>query len=241
MSSAAEILAKRRAAALLRPAVDLSDNITTPVIQQGPRPTCVPCALAGAHESERSAHAFQPAVEPIWWDLHSRGIAGPQGALLTDAVVSLTQVGQCSSAHWPYDSTLGFGTQDPPTAAGTPPWTQANARIFKPAHDGVEDEVEDRLAAGHPVIAIVEVTDEFRYPETDGFVSVPPIRANTGGYHAVLIVGAWTDPDHGRVFLVRNSWGDRWGAGGYCVLDVGYLIAYCVQLAEVEIDQWPSN
>ncbi len=241
MTNAAQRLAQRRIDALQRPAVDLSDRITTPVIQQGPRPTCVACALSSAHESERSPHDFQPAVEPVWWHLHAEGKAGPHGALLTDAVDSLAQVGQCSSAHWPYDSSLGFGTQDPPAAAGTPPWAQAAARIFSPAHDGVEDEVEDRLAAGHPVIAIIEVTDELRYPHSDGFVPVPPIRATSGGYHAVLLVGAWTDPDRGRVLLVRNSWGELWGSGGYCLLDVGYLIAYCVLLAEVEIDRWPST
>lgn len=240
MTSAAELLAQRRGQALLRSAVDLSDRITSEIIQQGPRPTCLACALSSAHESERTSSGFEPAIEPVWWHLHSRGLAGPNGALLTDALASLTLVGQCPAAHWPYDSTLGFGTEEPPDAAGSPPWTRAGARIFSPAHDGVEEEAEDVLAAGHPIVAIIEVTDEFWKPQDDGFVPVPPIRATSGGYHAVLLVGVWTDPLHGRVFLVRNSWGETWGAGGYCLLDVGYLIANCVQLTEVEVDRWPS-
>lgn len=228
-------LAQRRAAALQRPSVDLTDRVASPVISQGPRPTCLPCALAAAHEVEHPTQGFQAAIEPVWWDLHTAGRAGPDGALLVDATDSLARVGQCPAAHWPYNEALGFMTEDPPPAAGGPPWSLAAATLFEPAHDGVEDDVEDILAQGHPLIAIIEVTDSFMYPQQpDGFVPVPPIRTASGGYHAVLVAGAWTDPSHGRIFLVRNSWGEFWGAGGYCLLPVDYFKNYCVQLARLE-------
>jgi hypothetical protein len=209
--------------------------VSSPVISQGPRPTCLPCALAAAHEAEHQSSGFQAAVEPVWWDLHGTGRAGPDGALLRDAAASVARVGHCPAAFWPYNDTLSYLTEDPPAAAGAPPWNVAMVTVFEPAHDDVEDDVEDALAEGHPLIAIIEVTESFMKPQRpDGFVSVPPIRTGAGGYHAVLIVGAWTDPVHGRILLVRNSWGEYWGEGGYCLLPVEYLKNYCGQLARLE-------
>ena len=58
----------------------------------------------------------------------------------------------------------------------------------------------------------------------------PPV-----GVLAVLVVGATTDPDHGRLLLIRNSWSKYWGAGGYGWLPTDYLIAHAVQAAIVVI------
>lgn len=232
--------ARRRARSLARPAVDLSHLIGSPLIDQGPRPTCVPFALAGTHEAERHAAttgAFQAAIEPVWWHLHTNSLTSPDGVLLTDATASLATTGQCHRDQWPYDDSLGFGTQPPPHTVGSPPWQRARARLFRLAHDGVEERIEELLADGHPIVLVVEITDSFRMPANDGFVEVPDVRTAPGGYHAVIIVGAWTEPhpDRGRVLLIRNSWGVWWGAGGYCLLPVDYLINFAVQAAYLEV------
>jgi hypothetical protein len=231
-------LLARRAAALARPPMDLTGQIDSPLIAQGPRPTCVPFALAWTHEAERNFHhpsGFQAAIEPIWWHLHSRYLVSPDGVLLRDAADAIAAVGHCHSSAWPYDDTLGTDTQPPPTAAGIPPWHRARLISLVLAHDGVEDQLEDLLAASHPVVIVLEVTDNFLDPADDGFVAVPDVRAPVGGYHAVTCVGAWTDPIRGRVLLIRNSWGTWWGSDGHCLLPVDYLIDFAVQAAYLEV------
>lgn len=228
---------RRQVAINARLTVDLSDLISSPLISQGPRPTCVPFAFAWAHEAERHALTggqFQAAIEPVWWELHARGITGPGGVSLNAAGAVLAQVGQCHSDQWPYNDALGMGTEEPPTTAGVPPWHTADLLWVPLAHDGIEDDLENQLAAGHPVVLVVELTNSFLAPADDGYVAVPPRPTPTNGYHAVIAVGAWTD-QRGRVLLIRNSWGDWWGAGGYCLLPTTYLIDFVPQAAYVEI------
>jgi C1A family cysteine protease len=101
------------------------------------------------------------------------------------------------------------------------------------AHDGIEAEIEDLLAAGRPVVLVIEVTAEFENANAYGTIEIPDIRSPAGDYHAVLVVGAATRPVRGRCLLARNSWGEFWGAGGYGWLPMDYLIAYAIQAATV--------
>ncbi|MGI8667490.1 MAG: C1 family peptidase [Jatrophihabitans sp.] len=233
MTTAAERLKKLRESAAGRPAVDLTSQISSDVMDQGPRPTCVACALAAAHEAERSG--FEAAIEPIWWRLREWGLAGHDGTTLGSAGHALPHTGHCDADLWPYNDSLGFESEPPPASAGIPPWTRANLSPVVIAHDGVEDAVEHELADGHPVVLVIEISANFRTPDLDGYVTVPPITAPAEGYHAVVVTGAWTDLTHGRVFLIRNSWGEFWGAGGYGLLPVEYLINFGAQAARILI------
>lgn len=197
------------------------------------RPLCLPFALTGAHEADPSA--TEPlAPEPIWWRCHHLQQAGPDGTLLAHAGAALASVGQSDLAAWPYDPNLGYGTEDPPSSCGSPPWKRAGFTKIQLAHDGVEDEIEDHLADGYPVVLIVELADEFYDPTVDGYVELPSIRSNAQEYHAVLAAGARTEGPAGRHLLVRNSWGREWGLGGYCWLPLDYLIAFATEAAVVE-------
>lgn len=231
--------AAHRARGAARPPVDLRDLLPDDVPWQGARPLCLPFALTGGHEAARCP-ADDPATalapEALWWHCVQNGHALAGGTLLEHAAAALVETGQVELATWPYNAQLGYGTEPPPAACGAPPWQRAQWREIALAHDGVEDELEDLLDAGYPGLLVVEVTDAFADPDTDGSVHTPSVRVPPGDYHAVLAVGAATDPDHGRRLLVRNSWGDTWGAGGYCWLPLTYLIAFVPQAAIVFVD-----
>lgn len=219
-----------------RSAVDLRPLITSALMDQGARPVCLPFALSHAHEAVATRSDDSAlAPEAIWWHASQRGQVSAGGMLLQHAGDALHASGQPLLASWPWNPTLGAGTEHPPTAVGTPPWHTATLTPLQLAHDGTEDDLEDSLADGLPVVLVVEVTDEFVRPSAEGVIDVPDIRSPAGDYHAVLIVGAQTDPDLGRLLLIRNSWTIYWGAGGYGWLPIDYLIAHAVQAATVRI------
>lgn len=227
----------RRAAALARADVDLRGLLDPQLVSQGPRPLCVPFALALGNEASRTvARSATEALapEPIWRYCTQRGQTGAGGMLITDAAVGLADDGQPSLRAWPYNAALGVGTEDPPDAVGDPPWHTATVHELHLAHDGIEDELEDYLAAAFPVVMIVEVTQEFINPDEDGYVRLPNLRTALGDYHAVICVGAATNPARGRHLLIRNSWGPYWGTGGYCWLPTEYLIAFVPVAAIVQ-------
>lgn len=223
-------------AAVPRPDVDLRARISSLLMSQGPRPLCVPISLSLAHDAlDGSGPTVDAAKAPeaIWWHCAQRGQTHPDGMGLNHAGDALADSGQPPLSQWPWNPNLGYGTEDPPTIAGAPPWQQARTYVFEPAHDGVEDRIEDTLGAGYPLVLVVEVTKEFEDPAPDGSINVPDIRSPAGDYHAVLVVGATTDPAKGRRLLIRNSWSEAWGAAGYGWLPLDYLVANAVQAAVV--------
>ena len=79
------------------------------------------------------------------------------------------------------------------------------------------------LASGYPFVFGFTVYDGF---ESDavaqtGILNMPASTEKTIGGHAVLAVG-YSDPD--QRFIVRNSWGAKWGQAGYFTMPYGYLM-----------------
>lgn len=71
------------------------------------------------------------------------------------------------------------------------------------------------LASGHPVAVGVQITAQWDAPAA----AIAEPRGTSRGGHAVLLVGF--DQSDGT-WLVRNSWGEGWGDGGYARLSWGW-------------------
>ena len=231
--------AQRRAASLLLAPIDLRHLLTPAVRAQGPRPLCLPFSTSFAHEAARATAAASAAealsVEPLWQHCVHAGTAGHDGTTLRAIGDAIEHTGQPLETIWPYNDTLGPGTEPAPATATAAAFNTADLFDVPLAHDGIDDDLEATLTAGLAVIVVLEITNEFENPSVDGEIDLPALSAPVNDYHAVTAVGAATNAaGDSRRLLIRNSWGPGWGAGGYGWLPYDYLVAFAVQDAAID-------
>jgi C1A family cysteine protease len=196
-----------------------------PVYDQGPLGSCTANAIAGAIEfdqlKEKLPDAFEPSRLFIYYN--ERVIEGTvdtdSGAQIRDGVKSVATTGYCpEQADWPYDI----------AAFATPPSPQAFADAAKHKIVSYQRVVRDLnqmkgcLAAGYPFVFGFSVYESFESAAVgqSGHVSMPGPSESLVGGHAVVAVGY---DDANGWFVVRNSWGPKWGLAGYFTMPYAYL------------------
>jgi C1A family cysteine protease len=131
------------------------------------------------------------------------------------AAAALAEDGQPLESTWPY-LPLQPAIWTPPSISTT--LHKVTMSVGKAAYD----DIVAALDAGTPVILGLVVSDAFFRPDPNGYVSVLQHDIDRGG-HAVLAVGHGLGNLGEPALLVRNSWGSRWGAGGYGWLPRAYV------------------
>ena len=128
------------------------------------------------------------------------------GCKMESALEALQLHGSCREPTWPYE--LGRVNMAPDYRA----YQEAkNYKIVAPAWVQINlQEMKSCLAQGFPFIFGIKLFTTFDQAKSTGVVPTPtwmdqPRQAH--GRHAMLAVGY---DDLSRVFIVRNSWGERW-------------------------------
>lgn len=140
------------------------------------------------------------------------------GTYLRLCFQSLSDMGICEEAIWPYDENMVF----------TSPSIKAQRRAvghrihsyyrIKSTGDERIAEIVAALRAHHPVVFGTQVDANFCAPSGPRGVVEPP-SGNIKGGHAMIIVG-YLDGN----FKIKNSWGYGWGQGGYCTMSPDYIV-----------------
>jgi hypothetical protein len=207
----------------LPPSVDLRPHLT-PVEDQGETNSCVANATAGAFEYLIKQHTGSNYdVSRMFIYYNARKLEDDdiedEGTAIHDAVDSLKRFGVCAEKTWPFDE------------------NRVNAKPHANAYDEADEAMVDQLeqvpteldawrhclAEGRPIIFGVALYDSFDKARK-GKVPMPTDRETTRGKHgrhAMLCVG-YSDTD--ELFIVRNSWGSKWGDNGYCYIPYEYLM-----------------
>lgn len=196
--------------------------LCSPVEDQGQLGSCTGNALAGALEflEQKSRSPFTDLSRLfIYYNerVIEHSVKSDSGAQIRDGVKTLAKQGVCSEKKWPY--TISRFTTKPAAAC----YADAKKHVISSYHRILTlDEMRTCLAEGFPFVFGFTVYESFESQEVarTGVVEIPKGTERTVGGHAVLGVG-YHDAD--RRFIVRNSWGKKWGQNGYFTIPYDYL------------------
>lgn len=98
------------------------------------------------------------------------------------------------------------------------------------------DTIIAELTQERPIIVLTRLSWSFDWVKPDGIVDeATGEKPDMSRRHAVIAVGHG-DVRGQRAVLIRNSWGDGWGAGGYGWLTEKYALPRVFQLAILKED-----
>ncbi len=206
----------------------LLDDARWKVRDQGNRGTCVAHAACGKLDwASKGTEQMSPQF--LFWAVKNRGhdtSPNDDGTLLKFAAKALASDGVCLEQTHPYSMQELAGDPghraSPPSPAAL---AEAGSRTWKAtAMRGPAVAIVRSLLAGK-VVAVslpvfVESSSGVSNWETEvawdygTVLDAPPTLAAADVGHAVALVGFRRDPQKpgGGVFILRNSWGEDWGA-----------------------------
>ncbi|MBQ9242012.1 MAG: hypothetical protein IJ165_02085 [Proteobacteria bacterium] len=214
----------RYSASQLPKKVDLRPYMTS-VEDQGQVNSCTANAVVGAIEYiARRKGSFDVDISRLFVYYNARARNNEQGedcgSIISYAVDSLKTIGCCLEAEWPYERSLVLKKPNKKCYE-----TAADLKVSNINHVNTKlDDFKLALAEGHPIIFGMALFQSFDRQRKKGFVPMPTSQdtsRGSHGNHAMLCVG-YSDVD--RVFIVRNSWGNRWGDAGYCYIPYDYMM-----------------
>lgn len=196
-----------------------------PVYHQGRLHSCTANAIAAAIQFDKMKEArpeiFVPSRLFIYYNERAieRSIHSDSGAQIRTGIKTVAKRGVCHERVWPYRPRRF--RQKPQRecyteAAKHPALVYHRVRRKLP-------QLKACLASGYPFIFGFTVYESFHSKKVThtGRASMPVRHEQCHGGHAVLAVGY---DDAQRRFIVRNSWGSKWGRRGYFTLPYDYFI-----------------
>lgn len=212
-------------AAALPTKVDLRPGCPAPY-DQDELGSCTGMAIGGLLHynliKQDPAKAFQPSPLFIYYNerVLSNSVNEDSGAELRDGIKSLVRWGVCPEQYWPY--IISKYKTKPIKFAYNSALPHRIEKYMRIRH--VETDIKANLADGFPFVCGIMVYESFESNEVaqSGIVPMPLGRKDKAlGGHAIMVCGY---DDSTRKFLLRNSWGIKWGMDGYFTLPYEYLL-----------------
>jgi len=234
-------------AATTAPAARLSliDPQMPAIRDQGNRGTCVAFATVAVLEYVTGcAHGTLADLSEqcLYWNIKRTDNYSRDGTWLQFAFPLAQRDGVCLETSWPYEgdvrpNDLTHGGPPDPQACSAEAVGYRFSRSIRLNQYQQPDVIKAELRQGRPVaVAIPVFKTWYDSPTVREFGNIVlPLKSDrfAVGGHAIVLVGFEDDPGSpgGGYFIVRNSWGDRWGTEspytpGYGTLPYGYIAKY---------------
>jgi C1A family cysteine protease len=138
--------------------------------------------------------------------------------MIRDGIKSVAKLGVCDEVLWPYDITR---FTEKPSRDAYRDAAKHQATVYRRVIGNLH-QMQGCLASGYPFVFGFSVYEGFMSDQVakTGEVPLPPRSEQLIGGHAVVAVGY---DDGIQRFIVRNSWGTKWGMRGYCTMPYAYL------------------
>ena len=195
-----------------------------PVYDQGQLGSCTANAIGAAIQFERRKQKLKPDFTPsrlfIYYNerVMEHSVASDSGAQIRDGIKSVAKQGDCPEKEWQY--TIEKFT-DKPSKKCYQDAVKYKAVQYQRVLQ-VLNQMKGCLASGYPFVFGFTVYSEFEGDAVakSGVLDMPTPKEKSMGGHAVMAVGY---DDKTQRFIVRNSWGDKWGQKGYFTMPYSYL------------------
>ena len=203
--------------------VDLR-NVCPPVYDQGQLGSCSANAIGGAYEIDqiiqKEASPFVPSRLFIYYNerVIEGSVTEDSGAVLADGIATVKNMGVCPESMWEYD--ISKFTDKPPETCYSTAVHHKGTSFLRVKQDLIS--LKQCLVNGRPFVFGFQVYESFESPEVakTGKQPMPLPNEQCLGGHAVCCVGY---DDATSTFIVRNSWSNDWGSGGYFYMPYAYM------------------
>jgi C1A family cysteine protease len=199
------------------------------VYDQGALGSCTGNSVAGAIHFDRMKQALAtPTAVPsrlfIYYNerVIEHSVNQDSGAQIRDGIKSVNKLGVCfegkGADQWPYN--IGKLTVEPPKACYSA--ALKNQVVTYSRLNQTLDQLRGCLASGYPFVFGFTCYESFESPAVakSGVLNLPQPSETVVGGHAVMCAGY---DDGQQRFIVRNSWGGKWGMKGYFTIPYAYL------------------
>jgi C1A family cysteine protease len=196
------------------------ENLCPSIYQQGDLGSCVGNAVASQISLVHIKNKLpDPIPSRLFIYYNAREMEGTvyedAGCSLRDALKSVSKLGVCQEALWPY--LIEKFSIRPPLSCYTDAMKDKVISYHRILYSLAS--MKGCIFAGFPFSIGVRVFENFPMETSTGNIPMPQGR-EVGG-HAMVAVGY---DDTIQQFIVRNSWGTEWGISGYGKIPYEYLI-----------------
>ncbi len=203
-------------------AVDLRPYMS-PVKDQGPIGSCTTFAITAIYEYLlKKIKVEDPDLSErfVFYNTNVRNNQIDEGATFRSVIDAISQYGICNEGDCPYDTNLDVISSEPTEEAFHKAQKHkiVEAKMVEVNHKSITS----ALTQGYPVAVSLKLYNSFGNGY-EGYELLPPKEEIDGGEymnHAMVICG-YSEEDH--IYIVRNSWGTKFGDKGYCYMPFSYI------------------